>query len=189
MEQEFKGGANPSPVDKRTIKTSSLVLTASPQYKGGVEYKPEDILHQHKVGICTAISLIQNRNKANGKKYSYDFQYLLQKKFYDFNWDEGSSPLSSLKVGKKFGFLPISEWTHTNEGDLYRPYSQYIAKLQAVPNAEIERLIKLCIDPIAGYAQVDIDNPQEIAKHIDESETGLICRYEIGSEWWTNPIS
>jgi len=64
---------------------------ATPLIKGGFNYLPTDILDQKNVGICTAISHIQNRNKANGKTYSADFQYLLQKKFYDMNWTEGSS--------------------------------------------------------------------------------------------------
>lgn len=178
------GGCNESTKDKRTITFDSLSYTSIPFTTGGVRYKGSDILHQHKVGICTAISLIQNRNKANGKKYSYDFQYLLQKKFIDKNWFEGSSPLSSLKVGNKYGFLPINEWTYTTEDDLYLPYAEYIKKLQAIPDTEIYRLLSLCVDKIGGYAQVGL-TPEAIAKAIDNSKAGVICRYEVSKAWYS----
>jgi len=183
---DFGLGAFESPKDKRTIKAKSLAFSGTPLIKGGFNFTPDDILHQAKVGICTAIHLIQNRNKANGKKYSADFQYLLQKKYYDFNWTEGSSILSALKVGKKFGFLPESEWTWTTQEDREDDYVHYLTKLLAIPDKEIERLIALCVDKIGGYAQVDI-NPQAIAKAIEESEAGVLCRYEVGKEWFTSP--
>lgn len=177
-------GAIESPKDKRTVKSNTLTL-ATPLVKGGFEYTKDDILDQDKVGICTAISLIQNRNKANSKKYSADFQYLLQKKYYDLNWFEGSSILSALKVGKKFGFLLESDWTYTTQEDRLLTYEKYIAKLQAIPEKEIERLLKLCVDKIGGYASVIIQ-PQDIAKAIDSSEAGLLARYEVGKEWFTS---
>ena len=186
MNREFVGGADESLKDKRTIKARHLLTTASAQDKGGVEYLPQDILDQLREGKCTAISLVQRQNKVTGKKFSDDFQYLLQKKKYDMNWNEGSSPLVSLKVGKKYGFLPMSEWHWTTPEDSNLPYSDYIAKLQAIPDSEIERLITLCTDKLFGYAQVDVINPQEFAKQIDESKGGLICRFVLDENWWTD---
>lgn len=178
---ELKGGFE-SPKDKRTV--SHRYDMAEPLVKGGFKYGTNEIEHQHKVGICTAISTVQNREKANGKKYSPDFQYLLQKKFYDYGWFEGSSLLSALKVGKKFGFLPASEWTHTTEKDRLLPYETYQNKLKGISDTEIDRLLTLCVDKIAGYASVDITNPQAIASAIDGSEAGILCRYDCGSTWW-----
>ena len=186
MENKISLGANESVKDKRTIKHSSLVQVVVPLIKGGYNYIESDIESQHNVGICTAISLIQEREKANGKKYSPDFQYLLQKKYYDGNWIEGSSILTSLKVANKIGFLPSELWTYTTEADRDLPYNQYIAKLQAIPESEVQRLIGLCVDKIAGYVSVDISDPQYIAKAINDSESGVLCRYEVGNEWW-NP--
>src|SRR3990167_1720183 len=100
-------GAQDSPIDKRTIKHSDLAMVVAPLIKGGYDYFPSEISHQRNVGICTAISLTQNRERANNKKYSPDFQYLLQKKYIDQNWTEGSSIFSALKVGKTYGFLPL----------------------------------------------------------------------------------
>lgn len=177
----FGTGAHESKQDPRTIVHSTM---ASPLTKGGVHYNETDIEHQHKVGICTAISLTQNRAKANGKKYSADFQYLLQKKLYDLAWYEGSSIFHALKVGKNIGFLPLELWTHTTENDRLLPYDVYVAKLQAIPDTEIERLKLLCVDKIKGYASVDVNNPQAIAKAIDDSEAGILCRYECGDTWW-----
>ena len=181
-------GANPSINDKRTVKSSTLALVSLPLIKGGVDYLPEDIENQHAVGICTAISFIQNREKANGRKYSPDFQYLLQKKYYDFNWIEGSSVMTALKVGKRYGLLPIEHFPYVTVEDRKLTYSQYIAKLQAIPEQEIQRLLTLCVDKIEGYAYVNPNDPQEIAKAINNSTAGVLCRYEVGSEWWTNPV-
>ncbi len=173
-------GAHESPQDSRTIIHS--LDTATPLVSGGFEYIDHE--HQHSVGICTAISLVQLREKATGKKYSPDFQYLLQKKFVDFNWAEGSSVFNSLKVGKNYGFLPIELMTHITEADRFLPYSQYVAKLQSIPESEVQRLILLCTDKIPGYAQVTND-PQSIAKAIVDSDAGVLCRYGCQSNWWT----
>lgn len=184
--EEISFGADESKIDPRTVKHEDVAMADPTIYtKGGTEYSPSDILHQHKVGICTAISLIQNRQKVNGTLYSADFQYLLQKKLYDKNWIEGSSIFMALKVGKNIGFLPLSKWTYTTEQDRYLPYSEYIKKLQAIPDAEIERLKSLCVDKIAGYAQIDTSNPQSVARAIIEAQGGILCRYNCGNTWWT----
>lgn len=175
-------GADESHYDSRTFKHDTQA--GVPVISGGYDYGPADIEHQHNVGICTAISLTQNAAKAKGKKYSADFQYLLQKKYVDLNWYEGSSIFSALKVGKNFGFLPVELFTWVTENDRYLPYSQYIAKLQAIPVSEIQRLIGLCIDKLSGYASVATD-AQSLAKGILDSKAGILCRYDVGEEWWT----
>jgi len=183
--EDISFGADESKIDPRTVKHEDVAMAdPTPYIKGGHEYEPSEILHQHKVGICTAISLIQNRQKVNGTSYSADFQYLLQKKYYDKNWIEGSSIFSALKVAKNIGFLPLSKWTYTTEYDRYLPYSEYIKKLQAIPDAEIEALKLLCVDKISGYASVDIFDTQKLAKAIVESEGGILCRYNCGDTWW-----
>ncbi len=182
-------GADESPYDSRTFRHDTLAGGA-PLISGGTTYLPEDIEHQHNVGICTGISLTQNTRKATGLKYSADFQYLLQKKYVDFSWWEGSSILSALKVGNKYGFLPEEKFTDLNgrryitEDDRELPYSIYIEKLMAIPESEIQRLIKLCINKLAGYAQIKIDS-QSLAKGIMDSKAGILCRYTVGEEWWT----
>ncbi len=184
MNEKPGTGALPSKLDPRTLKHEDIAMAGTPLVKGGIDYKPEDIEHQHKVGICTAISLTQNRAKANGKKYSADFQYLLQKTIYDGNWNEGSAIFNALRVGKNVGFLPLNLWTWTTEDDRFLPYAQYIAKLQAVPAVEIERLKLLCVDKIPGYASVNVDDPQKIAKAIDDSEAGILIMLGCSDYWW-----
>jgi len=184
---QFGLGALESKQDSRTVQISDLA--GEPLVKGGYEYSLSEIENQRRVGICTAISLTQNRSKVDGIKYSADFQYLLQKKFLDQNWQEGSSIMSSLKVGKLYGFLPLEFFTWVTEEDRNSPYAQYIAKLQAIPLSEILRLTGLCVNKIQGYAQVNINDSQTIAKAIIDSESGIICRYDVGSEWWTQPIN
>ena len=66
METKKAFGCLESEKDPRTVLHSSLVETlATPLIKGGFNYLPTDILDQKNVGICTAISHIQNRNKAS----------------------------------------------------------------------------------------------------------------------------
>jgi len=183
MEPTF--GAFESPKLKTHIKYDTLTMGGVFQTEGGQEYGAKDILNQDKEGTCTATSLIQNRQKANRKEYSDDFQYLLQKKYVDFNDIEGSSIWSALDIGKKIGFLPKELWTHTTPGDKKLPYAQYIAKLRAIPDEEVNRLIALCVDKIAGYATVNND-PDSIATAINESEAGVLCRFDVDRNWWTN---
>lgn len=179
MNQPGLGGL-PSKKDFRTYKHETTM--AAPISSGGVKYLPQDIENQHHVGICTAISLTQNAEKALGKKFSPDFQYLCQKKFYDKAWYEGSSIFNALKVGKNIGFLPIELFPYITEKDRELNYNQYVAKLQAIPDAEIERLKTLCTDKLAGYASVPLN---QLTKGISDSRVGLLCRYEVGNEWWT----
>jgi hypothetical protein len=188
MSNDFSFGAIESKSDKKRIFHEELRTMADPYpvMKAGYSYAPEEIEHQHKVGICTAISLTQNTRKAIGIKFSADFQYLLQKKYYDSGWWEGSSILHALKVGTKYGFLPESEWTWTTENDRLLPYDAYVAKLKAVPEEEIQRLIKLCSDyKLTGYAQVAYQDPQAIAKALQSSRSGLLCMYVVDEQWWS----
>lgn len=181
-------GAHESEVDPRTVQHSDVSeASAVPLIEGGIVYGPADIENQHTVGICTAIDRVQLRQKQTGLKYSPDFQYLLQKKFYDFNWTEGSSILNANKVAAKYGFLPINLFTYVTELDRTLPYAQYIAKLQAIPDTEIQRLLSLCVNKIAGYAQVDVSDPQKIAQAILNSpqQAGIQCRFWTDSNWWT----
>lgn len=176
-------GARKSPYDPRTIKHDRTL--AAPLVKGGVVFDPKDIEDQRTVGICTAISLTMNAGRVYGKKFSADFQYLLQKKYYDKAWFEGSSIFYALKVGKNFGFLEAKDFPYITEADRDLPYSEYAAKLQAIPDSEITRLLSLCTHKLTGYAQVDVSDPQFIAKAINDSKAGIIVRYDVGNEWWT----
>lgn len=178
-------GAYESKKDNRTIIHSDTVKETTPNLKGGVDYLPEDIEMQAKVGICTAISLTQNAAKALGRKFSADFQYLLQKLEYDGNWDEGSSILSALTIAHKYGFLPIEEWTYTTQQDREVSYETYIKKLINIPSSEIERLKKLCINKIT-YASVGVD-VTSIANAIDSSKSGILCMYRVGDTYYTSP--
>lgn len=180
---EFTFKAQESKKDYRTIKhpTMAGVLPTV----GGVHYDTtKDLYNQRKIGKCTAISLIQNASKFTGKKYSSDFQYLLQKKYYDGNWDEGSSILNALKVGVKYGFLPLEQWTYTTENEYDLSYPDYVAKLQSIPDSEIQRLLTLCEKPLLGYTQVDVSNSSNIAQAILDSSNGILCRYATGREWY-----
>lgn len=184
MNTPFGIGAHESPRDYRTISHDTAKALPLP-VSGGHDYLPEDILNQHRVGICTAISLVQIAEKSIGKKFSPDFQYLLQKKYYDLNWDEGSAIFNALKVGKNYGFLPLEQFTYITEHDRLLSYNDYIAKLQAIPDTEIQRLLTLCTDKLTGYAQIDISVPENVQKAILDSSAGILFRVEVSSNWWT----
>jgi hypothetical protein len=182
-------GANPSSYDSRTHQHDTATSYSIPTV-GGIIYTPEDITSQHAVGICTGISLTQNASKALGKKFSADFQYLCQKKFYDLDWDEGSSIFSALKVGNKIGFLPVDLFKDLNgnsyitESDRELLYPQYILKLQNISYEEVQRLITLCTDKLSGYAKLSTDS-LSLAKGILDSQSGILCRYSTDLAWWT----
>lgn len=181
---------------KFDIRTFSAPTKAYANVKGGTRYEPEDIESQHNVGICTAISLTQNAKKATGMKFSADFQYLMQKKYVEGNWNEGSSILYALKAarGKEDsmgnfqygGLLPEAKWTFTTEADRKLPYHEYIKKLQAIPETEIRKLFYISKNyRIKAYASVVV-NRDAMAQAIDGSKAGVLCRYDIGKEWWTD---
>lgn len=175
-------GATPSPYDIRTFTYTPTTANK----KGGERFLPEDIDDQHKVGICTAISTTMRAQKFFKQKFSPEFQYLCQKKFYDLNWTEGSSISHALKVGKDIGFLPLSEFPMT-EQDRYLPYHEYILKLQAISDTEIERMKVIASQyKIKAYASVPV-NRDLLANAIDNTGS-LLTRYVVGSEWWTAPI-
>lgn len=178
-------GAHPSHVDSRTISHTSLaengLLTT-----GGVLYKPENIEMQAKVGICCAASVVQNAEKYWNKKYSIDFHWLILKTLFDKNWYEGSEIMNSLKVGWKYGFLPVEKFPYVTDTDRTLPYDQYIAKLQSIPQSEITALLAQCENKLLGFAQLGID-PVSIAHGIDDSACGIVCMLQSGSTWWTAP--
>lgn len=184
MEKEYSTGAEKSPLD---IRTFSYIPTTANK-KGGLKYEAKDIEDQHRVGICTSISMTMNARKVRGIKYSADFQYLLQKKLIDGNWNEGSSAFSALKVAHKYGMLPDKDWKFTDEDDRKLSYQKYIKKLQAITDKEIEELLEIAIlHKIEAYAKVNA-NREDMANAIDESEAGLITRFVIDRKWWTGLI-
>ena len=183
---EFKTSAIESYNDPRTV-IHDVMVSPYVYTKGGSKYTFHE--HQHKVGICTAISNVQYAEKVTGKKYSPDFQYLLQKKYIDQNWIEGSSLLSALKAAKRYGYLPLDKFTYITENDRYLSYDEYITKLRSITDIEIQQLLTMCEKPLTGYAQVDISSKESIASAIDSSKdkSGIICMYYVGKEWWTAP--
>ncbi len=184
----YATGAEPSTVDIRDFKYEPDRAALTAPQKGGERYNPEDIEDQHRVGICTAISLTQNARKALGLHFSADFQYLLQKKYYDKNWNEGSSARAALHTAYTYGLLPVTLWNYTTEEDRKLPYSKYIAKLKAIPESEILRLIEVSkAYKLAGYAAVPVER-DKLAMAVDESRAGLIVRFVVGREWYTAPI-
>jgi len=178
----YSFGAKQSPFDIRTFTW----VPDKAGVKGGERWLQKDIDDQHRVGICTAISLTMRAQKHFGIKFSPDFQYLMQKRSEN-NWDEGSSISCALKIGKNVGFLPQSEWTHTTVEDRKLPYQEYVKKLQAVPEDEIIRLSAIASKfKLKAYASIPVTR-ENLANAID-AQGALPARFVIGEEWWTVPI-
>lgn len=183
---EYSFGADKSPFDLRTFTYDKASL-AVPNTVGESWEGTEFIDDQHRVGICTAISMTMRAHKHFNKRFSPDFQYLLQKKFIDGNWREGSSAFSACKVGNKYGFLPLEEWKHTTENDRKKRYSDYIEMLQDISDEEIDRLLEISKDyKIKAYAKVPT-NIYSLAGAIEEGGS-IISRFVVGREWWTSPV-
>lgn len=184
-------GALPSPLDVRTFKYTGADKAGEDLYVVGESWENSTEIiqnNQYRVGICTAESMVMKAHKNFGIKFSEDFQYLLQKTEIDGNCNEGSSALSACKVGNKFGFLPMEEWTYTTKQDRQLPYSQYIEKLKKVPKAEIERLKVLAFKyRIEAYAKI-AQNPEAMAAAISENGS-LISRFVIGEEWYSRNMT
>lgn len=179
----YSTGAEPSPYDIRTF----AYQPSNVPNVGGFKYKPEDINDQHRVGICTAIAMTTNAQKALKRRFSAEFQYLMQKKM-EGNWNEGSSLSSVLKIAKNIGLLPEKDWTFTTEKDRKLPYYKYIKKLQAVSDKDIEKLKKIAEKTkILAYSAVPTDT-SSLALAIFESKSGILTRYALGKEWWSKPI-
>lgn len=179
-------GAVASPFDIRTFTYKGLDKAGQNLYEVGESWEfLEFIDNQFFVGICTSEAVAMRAHKHFGIKFSADFQYLIQKKFIDGNWGEGSSGFSACKGGHKYGFLPQSEWTHTTEEDRKLPYHKYIKKLQAIPDSEIMRLLNISKKyKIAAYAKVKSNTPEALASAIHETGS-VISRFVIGSEWYS----
>jgi len=182
IHKQYSTGANKSPFDIRTF-------TYTPDKAniiGGKKWEEVDIEDQRRVGICTAISVSMRARKHFSVDFSDDFQYLMQKR-WEQNWNEGSSIFVALNIGKTIGFLPQSEWKHTTLEDRDLPYSEYIKKLQAIPEEEIKRLSEIASKyKIKAYASITVTR-DNLANAIDE-QGALPVRFAIGEEWWTEPI-
>jgi len=186
-------GAFPSPFDVRTFKYEPHGFARaelSPE-KGGERWKPEEHYNQRAVGTCTSTAIVQLASKLYGVEFSDDFQYLMQKKYYDvplypqLGWGEGSSIFHALRAGKEIGFLPKEYWTFTTEEDKDLSYEKYLAKLRAVPLSEIERLKEIASQyRLRAYAGTKDLERDTIARAINESDAGVLVRFDLGREWY-----
>lgn len=177
----YSTGAKASPYDIRTF----TYIPTTANIKGGTRWEPVDIDNQHRVGICTGISLTMRAQKHFGIKFSADFQYLMQKRSEN-NWDEGSSISSALNIGKNVGFLPCNEFPVGIE-DRKLSYVQYIEKLKAIPESEIARFVGIASQyKLKAYASVPVTR-DNIANAIDQTGA-LLVRDVVGEEWWTGEI-
>lgn len=190
-------GALASPFDVRTF-TYDLA-------KDDIEIVPYEIgerwsiehENQFKQGICTSEAIVgraeehYNKNGHEKVQFSDDFQYLLQKRFIDKNWSEGSSAFAALKAAHTYGLLREEHWTHTTTSDKKNlSYFEYSYKLKNVPASEVDRLIAIALSEgykPKAYAQCKNVSRDTLASAI-QSSGSLICRFVIGSEWYREPI-
>lgn len=191
MEKYLIHGANDSINDTRNVKEVSTMSSASVlSGEGGKKIKPECILDQNRVGICTAISNVQAVFDRTGARYSEDFQYLIQKKYFDGAWYEGSSVLNSLKASLKYGYLPkaiFDGYFARNENEDYATYS---ARLKTIADNEtlMQLLLSKCEFPLKGFTQLQ-NNLPAIAEAIFDQDNIVLVRYTCGSSWFYKIIN
>lgn len=180
-------GAIESPKDSRTIKEPKVSLLAYFTFPkdGGREIKPECILDQNRVGICTSISLVELIFDRTSKRFSEDFQYLIQKKYYDKGWFEGSSVFNAIKAGYDVGFLPKEIFDQYFQRDPNENYDSYSSRLKQIADNEtlMKELLAKCEKVIQGYTNIGT-SLVALAKAIDDTENGVLARYTCGWSWF-----
>lgn len=189
-------GADVSETDKRTVKEQISVLDKFSALftfpkEGGKKIKPECILDQNKVGICTAISNVQGVYDRTGKRYSEDFQYGLQKKYFDGAWYEGSSVFNSLRASKKYGYLPKHIFDSYFVRDPNEDYNSYSTRLRGIFDNEnlLAKLLTQCEFPLLGYKQITDLSLTSLATAISDVDNIVIARYTCGRSWFYKTIS
>lgn len=189
MPRNYTTGGDASPVDIRNFKYAPVLdlATALSLYEGGETWGKEYVDDQHSVGICTGIGLTMKAKRYFKVDFSPDFQYLLQKKYRDRNWKEGSSAYSAILCGYQYGFLPKKYWTFTTEEDRKLSYSKYIEKLKAIPDSEIERLLEIAKQyKVTAFAQTPVERDAMAAATIKCD--GLLVRFVIDSSWYSSKM-
>lgn len=183
-------GADASEEDTRTIKRKLSTLdkvTAMFSFltEGGSKIKPECILDQNRVGICTAIANTMIVHDRTGVQYSEDFQYGLQKHFIDGSWYEGSSAFSSLRASKKYGYLRKNIFDVHFKRDPNESYEVYSYRLRQIfENTQLlNQLLSQCEFPLQGYEQLE-NNWTSILTAIADKKNGVIARFTCGSSWF-----
>lgn len=184
-------GADESIKDSRTIKEKASIFDffIFPK-EGGKAVKPECILDQNRVGICTSISNVEIVFDRTGVRYSEDFQYLLQKKYIDKAWYEGSSIFSSVKASYDYGYLRKEIFDAYFTRNPNEDYNSYSKRLQLIANNEelMADLLKQCEKPLQGYTKLEITLPA-LAKAIDDTDNGILVRYTCGWSWFYKLIN
>lgn len=185
-------GADESPKDSRTIKEPKTSILAYFTFAkdGGKPIKPECILDQNRVGICTSISNVQLVFDRTGKRYSEDFQYLIQKLYYDKSWHEGSSVFHSIKASYDLGYLPKEIFDKYFTRDTNESYAVYIERLKAIAYNEklMQELLAQCEKVMQGYTNIGVSLPA-IAQAIDDTENGVLVRFTCGWSWFYKVIN
>lgn len=185
-------GADESPKDSRTIKEPKVSFLAYFSFPkdGGKAIKPECILDQNRVGICTAISNVQLVFDRTGKQYSEDFQYLIQKLYYDKNWNEGSSVFNSIKASYDLGYLPKTIFDKYFVRDQNENYNTYITRLKTIAynDALMKELLAQCEKVMQGFTNIGVSLPA-IAQAIDDADNGVLVRYTCGWSWFYKLIN
>lgn len=189
-------GADVSETDSRTVKEQITLLDKVSALftfpkEGGRKIKPECILDQNYVGICTAISNVQGVYDRTGMLYSDDFQYGLQKKYFDGAWYEGSSVFNSMRASMKYGYLRKEIFDTYFKRDPNENYTSYATRLQTVFANEqlIAKLLTQCEFPLLGYKQITDLSLTSLATAISDVDNIVIVRATCGKSWFYKTIA
>lgn len=183
-DQPFGLGAHPSPIDERDQHFKDSELTYAFPFPTVYTTQwpsllPENVKHQHSIGICTSsltyeVELLYWRKTGTYVKLSFAFLYLITKKYIDKNTDEGSSLRSALKAAQKYGVC--TEATFPSKTNV--SYEDFIK--QEIPQAAMDEALNY---RIGAYRPIPIE-PSLMAGAIYKYGA-LYGRVEIDSNWWT----
>lgn len=178
--QPFALGADPSPEDPRTIKSTDLALALAVPPFHKKDYAGFPHKDQMRVGICTAAAVSAAAEKFFGDpnwRGSMEWLYKIGKMFIDGNTTEGSSAFTMLKAAQKYGIPSESKFP----SNCNRSYTEFMQNLN-ITQAMLDDAAK---HKIPGYASVPM-NVDALVQAIYASRSGLVTRMTVGNEWWTD---
>lgn len=195
QEQYLIHGADVSQKDSRTVQEKLSLMdkvSAMVSYikDAGKPIKPGCILDQNRVGICTSISNVQGVYDKTGIRMSEDFQYLLQKKYFDGAWYEGSSVFNSLRASMKYGYLRKEIFDKYFVRDPNEDYATYSARLKQIADNEqlMTELLAQCEFLLLGYTQLE-NTYSAISTAVSDVDNVVICRFTCGWTWFYRIIN
>lgn len=185
MNNPFGLGAHESTVDPRNHTDDSLALGLPYPATFKVDWGIVPIRMQFKIGKCVAEAVTRYVEKLYYRKtgtyvaLSDDFLYMITKKYFDGNTDEGTSFLNVLKAAQKYGICRFDTFNLNVNADTI--YSDYISNINNISETAIDEAANY---RIGQYLSIPLD--MSIIQSAIYKYDGIVGRFLVGNEWWTD---